>query len=84
MPDGNLERFWRKAAAQATAEYDQKAMLARELIAENWGGGTEEDAESIRAIINHFANDDRAAISLMGVLAQVGLAAIAREDCGED
>lgn len=73
----DLRKFWRNQRAVVSAEYDQKAMLAREMIVTQFA---EEDSEKLREIINHFANDERAAISLMGVLAQVGLCAMAMDD----
>lgn len=77
----DLSKYWQRMYAIYSAEYDQKAMLARETIAANFCGGTEEDVESLRGIIDHFATSDRMAISLIGILAQVGLCAIAMEDC---
>ena len=75
----DLSKFWRNQRAVALAEYDQKSMLARQMIVENVP--EEGDDERLRAIIDHFSNDHRAAISIMGVLAQVGLMAMAIEDC---
>ena len=75
----DLSKFWRNQKAIASAEYDQKAMMAREMIVENFPD--EGDEEKLRGVINHFANDQRAAMSIMGVLAQVGLMAMAMEDC---
>lgn len=72
----DLSRFWRNHRAALSAEYDQKSMLAREIIVEHFS----EDGDALRGIINHFARDERAAMSLMGVLAQVGLCALAMED----
>lgn len=73
----DLSKFWRNQHAIWSAEFDQKSMLAREMIATQF---SEHESEKLREIINYFSNDDRAAISIMGVLAQVGLAAIAMSD----
>ena len=73
----DLTPFWDRQRAIATSEYDQKAMLAREMIHDCF---SPEDDDKIRGILNHFAEDHRAMISLMGVLAYVGLLAIAMED----
>lgn len=73
----DLTKFWERQRSIASAEFDQKSMLAREMICELF---EPEDDEKIRGIINHFASSDRAAISLMGVLACVGLSAMAMSD----
>lgn len=75
----DLSNFWRNQRAIAAAEYDQKSMMAREMIAENFPD--EGDCEKLRGIINFFANDERAAMSIMGVLGQVGLCSLAMDDC---
>lgn len=77
----DLSKYWRNQRASLSAEYDQKAMLAREMIVEHFAP---EDSEKMRGIIDHFARDQRAMMSLMGVLAQVGLCAIAMDDCTPD
>ena len=78
----DLSKFWRNQQAAWSAEYDQKTMMAREIIAENFA--EEGDDLKLREIINHFSRDERVAICLMGILAQVGLCALAMDDCGED
>lgn len=75
----DLSKFWRKQRAIATCEFDQKSMLAREMIHDYF---QPEDDEKLRGIINHFSSDHRVTISLMGVLAQVGLCALAMDDSG--
>lgn len=77
----DLSRFFQKQKTICTAEYDQKAMLAREMIYENFD---EHDGEKLLAIINHFSESEKVTIALMGVLAQVGLAAMAMEDFTTD
>lgn len=78
----DLSKFWERQRAIAAAEYDQKAMLAREMIFDYFPGP--DDGEKLRGIINHFSADERVTMSIMGILAQVGLCAIAMEDCGEE
>jgi len=78
----DLTRFFRNQKARLSVEYDQKSMMARDMIAQYFGES--EDSEKLREVINHFANSERAAISIMGVLSQVGLAAIAMDDCTID
>jgi hypothetical protein len=73
----DLKKFFRNQRAICSAEFDQKSMLARELIVNQF---EPEDQDSLRNIINHFATSDKAAISLIGILAQVGLAAMAMDE----
>lgn len=74
----DLSGFWDRQRAISLAEYDQKAMLAREMIVTHFPDDLE--GEQLRGIINHFSGDPRAAISMIGILAQVGLMAMAVED----
>jgi hypothetical protein len=78
----DLSEFWRNRRAVFLAEFDQKKMLASEMILELTGNEIEpdRDGEKLVGIINHFATSDKIAISIMGVLAQVGLAAMAADD----
>jgi hypothetical protein len=74
----DLSKFWDRQRAIAQAEYDQKSTLAREMIVTHFPEDTE--GEQLRGIISHFSGDPRAAISIMGILAQVGLMAMAVEE----
>jgi len=71
----DLTKFWRTQKAIASAEYDQKKMLASEMLVNYFS----DDSEKISGIIDHFSTDERAAISLIGILAQVGLYAMAMD-----
>lgn len=73
----DLRKFWQRERCIWTSVYDQKAMLAREMIATEF---RPDDADKLEEIINYFAQSEKAAISLMGVLAQVGIAAMAIDD----
>ena len=77
----DLSGFWRKQHAIAVAEFDQKSSMAQQLIAENF---EPEESEKLRDVINFFAGDERAMMSLMGILAQVGLCAMAMQEFGSD
>jgi len=65
--------------AQAVCEFDQKVMLAMELINELAEQTGDDASETLREIIDHFATSDKLAISLIGVLAQVGFVSIVLE-----
>ena len=73
----DLSKFWRNQKAIASAEFDQKKMLAEQIICEHYNN---DDGEKVREIINFFSLDERLAISLIGILAQVGLCAMSMDD----